>query len=106
MIGKLISIKKGPERNVKLTISPTEVWSEISSPSDPVPPARIGYYEVSGMDQPAGSLIILTLVLVDQQRVRFYATHSQFDMGLLLDQLDGTINQRKRVVVPTSPSSN
>ena len=34
----------------------------------------------------------------DQRRVRFYFTHSQFDMALLLDQLDGTIGVRKREV--------
>ena len=95
MIGKLTSVEKGPERNVKLVISPTEVCSEISSPPGSYLPQSIDHYEVSGIQEPVGSLITLTLVLTDQRRVRFYSTHSQFDMALLLDQLDGTIGVRK-----------
>jgi len=98
MIGKLISVEKGPERNVKLIISPTEVWSEISSPRGSYQPQSIDHYEVSGMQAPADSLLTLTLVLADQRRVRFYSTHSKFDMALLLDQLDATIGVRKREV--------
>lgn len=98
MIGKLTSVEKGPERNVKLVISPKEVCSEISSPPGSYQPQSIDHYEVSGMQEPVGSLITLTLVLADQRRVRFYSTHSQFDMALLLDQLDGTIGVRKREV--------
>jgi hypothetical protein len=98
MIGKLTSVDKGPERNVKLVVSPTEVCSEISSPPGRYEPQSIDHYELSGMQEPVGSLITLTLVLADQRRVRFYSTHSQFDMALLLDQLDGTIGARKRKV--------
>ena len=96
MIGKLTSVEKGPERNVKLVISPTEVCSEISSPPGTYEPQTIDHYEVSGMQEPAGTLVTLTFVLTDQRRVCFYSTHSQFDMVLLLDQLDGTIGVRRR----------
>ena len=50
------------------------------------------------MQEPAGSLVTLTFVLADQRRVRFYSTHSKFDLALLLDQLDATIGVRRRVV--------
>jgi hypothetical protein len=98
MIGKLTSVEKGPERNVKLIISSTEVYSEISSPAGSYHPQGIDHYEVSGMQEGEGSLVTLTFVLADQRRVRFYCTLSKFDMSLLLDQLDGTIGVRRRVV--------
>jgi len=98
MIGKLTSAEKGPERNVKLIISPSEVCSDISSPPGSYQPQSIDHYEVSGMQESAGSLVTLTFVLTDQQRVQFYSTHSKFDMALLLDQLDATIGVRRREV--------
>ena len=97
MIGKLTSVENGPERNVKLVISSTEVCSEISSPPGSYQPQKIDRYELSGLQEPSGSLVTLTLVLADQRRVQFYSTHSKFDMTLLLDQLDATIGARRRV---------
>ena len=98
MVGKLTSVEKGPERNVKLIISATEVSSEISSPPGSYQPQTIDYYELSGMQEAPGSLVTLTLVLTDRQRVQFYSTHSKFDMALLLDQMDATIGERRREV--------
>lgn len=98
MIGKLTSFESGPERNVKLVISPTELSSEISEPPGSYPPQRIDHYEVSGLQAHDHGLVTLTFVLVGQQRVCFYSTDSKFDMALLLDQLDATIGERKREV--------
>lgn len=98
MIGKLISVDKGPERNVKLVISPTEVCSEISSPPGCYQPQNIDHFELSGMQEPPGSLVTLTFVFADQRRVQFYFTHSKFDMALLLDELEATIGERRREI--------
>lgn len=98
MIGRLTSIENGPERNVRIIISPTEVCSEISSPPGSYHPQSIDHYEVSGLQEHDAGLVTLTFVLADQRRVRFYSTHSKFDMALLLDQLDGTIGERRREV--------
>lgn len=98
MIGQLTSVENGPERNVRLTISPMEVCSEISEPSGTYPAQNIDHYEVSGLQEHGDKLVSLTLVLADQRRVRFYRTYSKFDMALLLDQLDGTIGERRREV--------
>jgi len=97
MIGKLTSVEKGPERNVKLRITPTEVYSEISSPGGACPPESIVSYEITELAKPH-DVFTLVLLLADGQRVQFYATQSQFDMALLLDQLDGTIGARPRKV--------
>jgi hypothetical protein len=51
MVGKLTSIKNGAKRNVRLVITPTEVWSEISSPARRYAPSSIGHYEVVGLQQ-------------------------------------------------------
>jgi hypothetical protein len=98
MIGELTSVEDGPERNVRLVITPTEVYSEISSPAGSYQPQTIDHYEVSGMQDTPGNLIALTFVLADQRRVQFYCTRSKFDMALLLDQLDATIGERKREI--------
>jgi hypothetical protein len=100
MIGKLISVENGPERNVKLVISPTEVYSEISSPPGSCQPQHIDHYEVSGLQKQDGGLLTLTFVLTDQRRIQFYSTHSKFDMMLLLDRLDATIGERRRKASP------
>lgn len=98
MIGKLTSIENGPQRNVRLVITPVHVWSEISSPAGRWDPCNIDYYEVSGLRQQDHGLITLTLVLTNKQRVQFYSTEQKADMALLLDQLDGTIGERRREV--------
>src|SRR5688572_31968201 len=98
MIGKITSVENGPERNVKLVITASELRSEISSPSDTFDPRSIDHYEVSGLQEHDTGLVTLRFVLVDGRRVRFYSTEQKFDMALLLDQLDGTIGERRREV--------
>ena len=98
MIGELTSVQNGPERNVRLVITPTEVCSEISSPLGSYDPRSIDHYELSGLQEHESSLVTLTLILADQRRVQFYSTRSKFDMALLLDQLDATIGERRREV--------
>jgi hypothetical protein len=96
MIGALTSVQNGPERNVKLVVTPTEVHSEISSPCGSVDPRNIEQYEVTGLGPEERGLITLTFVLRDQQRVQFYCTDCKLDMALLLDQLDAAIAVRRR----------
>jgi hypothetical protein len=98
MIGKLTSVENGPERNVEVVVTKGEVRSAISSPAGSIDPRSIDHYELSGLQHEAG-LVTLTLVLRDGQRVRFYSTESKVDMVLLLDQLDGTIGERRREAV-------
>jgi len=97
MIGRLTSVENGPERSVKLIISPTEVLSEISSPSGSYDPRSIDYYELSGLQETDSGMVTLTFVLAGQRRVRFYCTEEKLDMALLLDQLDATIGPRSRM---------
>jgi hypothetical protein len=96
MIGKLTSVQDGPKRNVVVTISATALSSEISSPPGIYDPRSVDHYEVVGLGNKSAALITLTLALADGRRVQFYSTDSQFDMALLLDELDGTIGERKR----------
>jgi hypothetical protein len=97
MIGKLISVEKGPERNVQLVITPVEVRSEISEPLGSYDPQSIDHYEVTGLQPEDEGLVTLTFVLADQRKVRFYSTQQKWDMALLLDQLDATIGERQRI---------
>lgn len=96
MTGKLTSLDNGPERKVKLVITSSELHSEISSPSGTFDPRSVNHYEISGLQEHETGLVTLRLVLPDGRRVRFYSTESKFDMVLLLDQLDGTIGERRR----------
>jgi len=98
-VGKIISVENGPERNVKLAISATEVCSEISEPAGSYEPQMIASYEVSGLQDQDKGLVTLTFIFLDQRRVRFYSTYSKFDMALLIDQLDATIGFRERRAV-------
>jgi hypothetical protein len=98
MIGRLTSVENGPERNVRLVITASELRSEISSPSGTFDPRDVDHYEVSGLHERDTGLVTLTFVLADSERVRFYSTESKFDMALLLDHLDRTIGERRREV--------
>ena len=98
MIGKITSVENGPERNVKLVITANKLHSEISSPSGAFDPRRVEHYEVSGLQEHDTGLVTLRFVLADGRRVQFYSTEQKFDMALLLDQLDGTIGERRREI--------
>ena len=100
MIGNLVSLDNGPERDVQIVVTASEIRSEISSPPGAVEAQDIDYYEVAGLQEHDDGLITLTIVLTSRRRIRFYSTHSKFDMALLLDQLDGTIGQRRRQISP------
>jgi len=97
MIGKLTSVENGPERNVKLVITPSEVRSEISEPPGSYDAPSIDHYEVTGLQQDDEGLVCLTFVLADQRKILFYSTQQKWDMALLLDQLDATIGERRRI---------
>jgi hypothetical protein len=72
MIGKLTSVENGPERNVQLVITPSEVRSEISEPPGSYAPPRIDHYEVVGLQQDDNGLVSLTFVLADQRKILFF----------------------------------
>jgi hypothetical protein len=96
MVGKILSVKNGPERNVRLSISPAELCSEISSPPGMYQPQSVDHYEICGLQQHEHGLVTITLVMKDNRRVLFYSTYEKLDMALLLDQLDATIGYRHR----------
>lgn len=96
MIGSLVSIENGPARDMKIDVSPTAVRSEVSLPPGSVLAVSIACYEISGLQPHEKGLVTLTLVLTGGEKVRFYTTHSKFDMALLLDELDGTIGEKER----------
>lgn len=98
MVGKLISIENGPERNVEIVVRRDEIRSAISEPVGSIDPSKIDRYELSGVGEQETGLVTLTIILTDSQRIQFYRTDSKFDLVLLLDQLDGTIGERPRVI--------
>lgn len=97
MIGKLTSVDKGPKRTVRLVITPAAVFSEISKPVGTYEPQAIDHYQITGLQQRDEGIVALTFVMADQRKVLFYSTKQKLDMVLLLDQLDATIGERRRI---------
>ena len=97
MVGKLTSVERGPERNVRLVITRSAVFSEISEPPGTYAPETIDRYELTGLQQDDEGVVKLTFVMTDQRRVLFYSTEQKLDMVLLLDELDATIGERPRI---------
>src|SRR4051812_24326006 len=89
--GKITSLSDGPKRDIEVRISPTELFSAISDP-----PGSIAGSEVVGCDvvetrrwfRPA--LCRLYLLLTGRRRVLFYAGEGQFDVALLLDEIQAS----------------
>lgn len=98
MIGRLVSVERGPERNVRLIVTPKMLASEISIPTGPVDPALVESYSVVQTIDSNGTLSRLHFVLTDGGNTCFYSTYSMFDLALLLDQLDATIGERPRTL--------
>ncbi|PAW77725.1 MAG: hypothetical protein B9S32_10645 [Verrucomicrobia bacterium Tous-C9LFEB] len=99
MIGELISVENGPQRNVKILVSPTELYSQISEPSGTYLPQNIAYYEIRDLQEHDSEISTITFVMTDNHKALFYSTHSKFDLGLLLDELDSVIGTRRRVMI-------
>lgn len=98
MMGNLISLESGPERNVHITIRVEMLLSEISMPSGAINPREIESYEINRCKEREGTRLWLWFHLSNGNRVLFYSTCSQVDLVLLLDQIDGTIGSRPRVI--------
>ncbi|MGN6386380.1 MAG: hypothetical protein ACTHMT_09090 [Verrucomicrobiota bacterium] len=98
MMGNLISLESGPERNVQITIRAELISSEISMPSGAINPREIESYEIKQCKEQEGTRSSLWVHLSNGNRVLFYSTCSQLDLVLLLDQIDATIGSRPRVI--------
>jgi hypothetical protein len=98
MIGQLTSVANGPERNVKVTITPEEVFSEISEPPGARRATDVVEFVVREESVDGAPLFTLefTMAAPKPGRVSFYRTRSQFDLALLLDMLEATIGDRPR----------
>lgn len=97
-MGNLISLESGPERNVHITIRVELLSSEIASPSGAINPREIESFEINRCKEGEGIRLSLWFHLSNGNRVLFYSTRSQFDLVLLLDQIDATIGSRPRVI--------
>jgi hypothetical protein len=98
VIGQLTSVVNGPERNVKVTITPEEVYSEIAEPSGARRASDLVEYVVKEETLDGATLFTLefTMSTPGLEKISFYRTHSQFDLALLLDMLEATIGDRPR----------
>lgn len=96
MLGKLTSVEHGPERNVKVTVTTNEVFSEIADPPGRLRTSDIVEYVVRESLCESEPLVSLEFVMTKAGKVTFYRTQSRFDMALLLDWLDSEIGVRPR----------
>lgn len=93
-----------PQRDVKIVVTSTELFSEISEPSGTCAADAIDYFEIRNSRGDGEGLLTLTFVLTNQQRVCFYATRSRFDMVILLDQIVANIGPRRREFLDDAPA--
>src|SRR4030095_12443287 len=98
MIGRLTSVANGPERNVKLTITSEDVYSEIAERAGVRKASDVVEYVVR--EETVGGAPLYTLEFTMStpglEKISFYRTHSQFDLALLLDMLEAKIGDRPR----------
>lgn len=102
-MGRIISLAKGPERDVEVRITSSEIFSAISDP-----PGAIGGAEVAGLEiaeEKKGLTFSfpdysfrLFIRLSSGRRVLFYEGATRFDLALLLDEIEASF--------PNVPRSN
>jgi len=93
-VGNIISVENGPKRNVEVRITHDRLFSEIS-----VPPGEINSADVLGIrvveDEVGGKKCLhLYLETLPGTRVLFYTASTEFDIALLLDELEASLGNK------------
>ncbi len=97
MLGEFTGVENRPERNVHVEISEMGLSSAIAEPQTQILPESVKRYELAESHENGGSIWDLRIV-TSSGAISFYRTKSKFDLALLLDELDGTIGERERVI--------
>jgi hypothetical protein len=95
-IGKITSVENGPVRDVTVRISSKELFSEISAPPGPISGTDVRAYDVVEERDGGRLLVHLDLQTVSGRTVRFYTAEAQFDIALLLDELEAALGDKPR----------
>lgn len=101
--GKIISVDTGPKRNVEVRIDSGALFSELADP-----PGTIWAADVTGVhvaEQQAGDKHLLHLYLdtAGGRRIHFYTAETQFDIALLLDELEAALGEKPRTWTKAEP---
>jgi hypothetical protein len=104
-VGKIISVGTGPKRNVEIRIASDELFSELADPPGALRAADVTAVCVA--EQQAGERCLLHLYLdtAAGKRVRFYTAETQFDIALLLDELEAALGERPRTWTKAEPNA-
>jgi hypothetical protein len=96
-IGNITSFSPCPQRDVKLRISPDELFSAISDPPGAVKTSEVAGYDVVEKRRWWRSPIYhLYVRLVGGRSVLFYTAEKQFDVALLLDEFEASLGNVPR----------
>ena len=95
-IGKITSVEHGPVRDVTVRILAQELFSEISDPPGPIQGADVRAYDVVEQREGDRLLVHLDLQMTAGRTVRFYTGEAQFDIALLLDELEAALGDKPR----------
>ncbi len=90
-IGNIISVDQGVKRDVAVRISAEELCSEISDPPGPIRSADVTAYRIIEQQSGYRRLLHLDFVTTGGSRIRFYTAATQFDIALLLDELEASL---------------
>lgn len=96
--GKITSVGNGPERDVEVRITKTELFSAISDPPGAISGGDFAGYEIAEYRSADGYSFQLYVRLVSGLLVLFYSGVGQFDLALLLDEFEAAFPN-----IPRSP---
>jgi hypothetical protein len=89
--GRIVSLEHGPKRDVEVRISKTELFSAISDPPGTISGSDVAGYEIAEDRSADAYSFRLYVRLIGGLRVLFYCGAVQFDLALLLDELEAAL---------------
>lgn len=95
--GKMTSVENGPERDVELRVTAEEIYSELAELPGVIPSGDISSYELCEKLIEGVPHIHLSIKTSEGKIIPFYMG-TQFDLMLLLDELDAVLGERPRVL--------
>jgi len=96
-LGKIISVgEERPKRNVEIRITSESLLSAISDPPGEIAASDVSGFDVVEKKSLRGLLYHLYLRLNHGDTVLFYSTKTQFDIALILDELEASLGDKPR----------
>jgi len=100
-IGRIVSLKNGPERDAEVRVTSSELFSAISDPPGAIKGSDVAGYEIA--ENRTGATFSfpdysfrLFVRLLSGDRVLFYEGVTQSDLALLLDEFEAALPNASR----------